>query len=286
MDLFRFLFPLEQFSRQIAKGKRNFEALFRNYGRDPFNQNSNRSDREKRTTSKGGPVFSKLFRLDRTDPLSFGPKFPEILVEWIAPYNWQQRNNRGHFSLIGRSNLKFLWLIHRNRRKNDGQLRDELMFVFLPFQTTDSFVMHRKLTLSVRPWEIREFKKLRRQLQWNRDIKIELCVKLSLLRLFHVDHVVQNWRSALSLAWHERFSCRGKDWKIYCCELVLSSEPQIWKSHVVVCQTTSKHCTAPKSVPHVQHDYFSSFNQSNHWFVALELTLLPSNLNLPIVSPR
>ena len=41
--------------------------------------------REKRTTSKGGPVFSKLFRLDRTDPLSFGPKIPESLVEWIAP---------------------------------------------------------------------------------------------------------------------------------------------------------------------------------------------------------
>ena len=54
-------------------------------GRDPFNQNSNRSDRENWSTSKGGPVFSKLFRLDRTDPLSFGPKFPEILVEWIAP---------------------------------------------------------------------------------------------------------------------------------------------------------------------------------------------------------
>ena len=56
-------------------------------GRDPFNQNSDRSDREKRTTSKGGPVFSKLFRLDRTDPLRFGPKFPELLVEWMAPYN-------------------------------------------------------------------------------------------------------------------------------------------------------------------------------------------------------
>ena len=52
-------------------------------GCDPFNQNSNRSDREKWSTSKGGPVFSK--RLDQTDPLSFGPKFPEILVEWIAP---------------------------------------------------------------------------------------------------------------------------------------------------------------------------------------------------------
>ena len=58
---------------------------FKDPGRDPFNPNSNRSDREKRTTSKGGPVFSKLFRLDRTDPLSFGPKFPESLVEWIAP---------------------------------------------------------------------------------------------------------------------------------------------------------------------------------------------------------
>ena len=56
------------------------------HGRDPFNQNSNRSDREKWSTSKGGPVFSKLFRLDRTDPLSFGPKFPEILFEWIAPH--------------------------------------------------------------------------------------------------------------------------------------------------------------------------------------------------------
>ena len=61
----------------------NFHARFE--GRDPFNQNSNRSDRENWSTSKGGPVFSKLFRLDRTDPLSFGPKFPEILVEWIAP---------------------------------------------------------------------------------------------------------------------------------------------------------------------------------------------------------
>ena len=57
----------------------------------------------------------------------------------------------------------------------------------------------------------REFKKLRRQLQRKRHIKIELCAKLSLLRLFHVDHVVQNGRSALSLAWHEWFSCKGEE---------------------------------------------------------------------------
>ena len=36
---------------------------------------------------------------------------------------------------------------------------------------------------------------------------------------------------------------------------------------------------APKSVP---HDYFSSFNQSNHRFVALSLTLPSSNLKLPV----
>ena len=73
-------------------------------GRDPFNQNSNRSDRENWSTSKGGPVFSKLFRLDRTDPLSFGPKFPEILVEWIAPAfvrdHVRAATDQGHTSLV------------------------------------------------------------------------------------------------------------------------------------------------------------------------------------------
>ena len=46
---------------------------------------SHRSNRENWSTSKGGPLFSKLFRLDRTDPFGFRPKFPEILVEWITP---------------------------------------------------------------------------------------------------------------------------------------------------------------------------------------------------------
>ena len=68
--------------------------VYRHKGRDPFNQNSDRSDREKKTTSKGGPVFSKLFRLDRTDPLSFGPKFLEIVVEWIAPKTFQLNNSQ------------------------------------------------------------------------------------------------------------------------------------------------------------------------------------------------
>ena len=36
---------------------------------------------------------------------------------------------------------------------------------------------------------------------------------------------------------------------------------------------------APKSVPSVQHDFFPSFNQSNHWFVVLSLSLSSSFLN-------
>ena len=86
-----------------------------------------------------------------------------------------------------------------------------------------SFSSHR----SVLHYIYRELKKLRRQLQGKRRLETELCVKLSLLRLFHVDHVVQNRRSALSLACHEWFSCKGKEGKIYCCELPLSSKPQI-----------------------------------------------------------
>ena len=34
---------------------------------------------------------------------------------------------------------------------------------------------------------------------------------------------------------------------------------------------------ALKSVPHVQHDYFSSFNQSYHWFVAFSFFKLPNS---------
>ena len=76
-----------------------------NLGRDPFNQNSNWSDREKWSTSKGGPVFSKLFRLDRTDPLSFGPKFPEILVEWIAPLDTHESSQNLALSTLKQENL-------------------------------------------------------------------------------------------------------------------------------------------------------------------------------------
>ena len=64
---------------------------------------------------------------------------------------------------------------------------------------------HMSASADNRSSDTREFKKLRRQLQRKRYIKIEFCVKSSLLRLFHVVHVVQNRRNVLLLAWYEWF---------------------------------------------------------------------------------
>ena len=83
-------------------------------GHDPFNQSS---DRENWSSSKGGPLFLKLFRLDRTYPLSFGPKRPEILVEWIAPLvsvlfkkvRWALYYNGAYSRKYGISNTLFGW---------------------------------------------------------------------------------------------------------------------------------------------------------------------------------
>ena len=108
----------------------------------------------------------------------------------------------------------------------------------------------------------REFKKLRRQLQRKRRIKIELCVQLRLLRLFHVDHVVQNTRTALSLAGTNGFYEKAKSERFtaasFRCRQKLKYE------NFTSSFSRLRQNIAPKSVPHVQHDYFSSFNQSNH----------------------
>ena len=127
---------------------------------------------------------------------------------------------------------------------------------------------------------IRAFKKLRRQLPRKRHIKIELCVKLSLLRLFHVHRVVENRRIALSLAWHEWLSRKGKEWKIYCCELALWSEAQIRKFQVVVWQTTSKHCSKKRAARAAR---LFSFIQPIKSLICGVVVILPSsNLKLPI----
>ena len=50
---------------------------------------------------------------------------------------------------------------------------------------------------------MREFKKLQWLLQRKHPIKVELCIRLSVLRWLQVCHNVQNRCSALSLAWHK-----------------------------------------------------------------------------------
>ena len=57
---------------------------------------------------------------------------------------------------------------------------------------------------------------------------------------------------------------------------------KIWKFHVAVSQTTSKHCSKKRAARAAR--LFFSFNQSNHWFVPLSLP--SSNLKLPYVSKR
>ena len=84
-----------------------------------------------------------------------------------------------------------------------------------------------KLQSSFLSLSISEFKKLRLPLQQKGHLKIKLCFRLTVSRLFRVDHVVQNGRGALTLAWHEWFPRKSKEWKIYCCGLALSSEPQL-----------------------------------------------------------
>ena len=49
--------------------------------------------------------FVKLFRLDRTDPLTFGPKFREILVEWTAPTASQERTNELMWNYLSQASL-------------------------------------------------------------------------------------------------------------------------------------------------------------------------------------
>ena len=72
----------------------------------------------------------------------------------------------------------------------------------------------------------REFKNLRRQLQRKRHIKIELCVWLRALRLIHVRHVHKIGEVYFHLIGTAGFHARGKELKVYCCGLVLLSEPQ------------------------------------------------------------
>ena len=113
----------------------------------------------------------------------------------------------------------------------------------------------------------------------NENVTLKLNFALCLLRLFHVDHVVQNRRSYFRLLCTNGFHVKAKSERF-------SATSSRCRQNLKYENFTSsfgrlRQNIAAKSVPHVEHDCFSSFNQSNHWFVALSLTLPSSNLKLP-----
>ena len=121
------------------------------------------------------------------------------------------------------------------------------------------------------------------------NVTLKLNIALSLVSCkYSMLVVVQNRRSALSFAYistngfhakakNERFTAAS-----FRCRQNLKYE-DFTSPFGRLRQTPFgrlRQNIAPKSVPHVQQDYFSSFNQSNHWFVPLSLTLPWSNLKL------
>ena len=146
----------------------------------------------------------------------------------------------------------FIQYIRQQRKKHDCGKSIQTWLIHLPlFSLT--------IQLEIMQWPSldwnREFKKLRRQLQRKHDIKIELYVKLSLLWLFHVDHVVQNRRTALPLLGTNGFHVKAKSERF---TAVSSRCRQNLKY-----ENFTSSFGRPKSVPHVQHDYFSSFKSFN-----------------------
>jgi len=106
-----------------------------------------------------------------------------------------------------------------------------------------------------------------------RHFKIEICGRLSVLRWFHVGHVVRNGQSVLALAWHEWCSCKGRERKIFCCALVSRCRQNLKSGNFTSSFGSQK--ISPKCIPHVQRDYFSFFNQKCFWFVTLSLQIEP-----------
>ena len=88
------------------------------------------------------------------------------------------------------------------------------------------------------------------------------------------------WNSFCRLAWYEWFSFIKAKTERFTAASSRCRQNLKYENFTSSFSRLRKNI-ASKSVPHVQHHYFSLFNQSNHWFVALSLTLLSSNLKLP-----
>ena len=86
---------------------------------------------------------------------------------------------------------------------------------------------------------------------------------LSVLQLFHVGYVLYSRQSVLFASLARR---RMTDLLLWARIVVRTSDMKISCSHLADCKKI-----APKSMLHVLHDHFSSFNQLNHRFLVLFL---------------
>ena len=75
----------------------------------------------------------------------------------------------------------------------------------------------------------------------SKNIKLELCVSLSVLGLFHVCHVIRNSRSTLLLAWHEWISCKSKNERFTAAGLYIVRTLNMKMVHYI------KHCTKKRA---------------------------------------
>ena len=105
--------------------------------------------------------------------------------------------------------------------------------------------------------ENREFKKLRRQLQGKRHIKIELCDYSMLITSFKIGGV------HFRLLGTNGFHVKAKNER--CTSASSRCRQNLKYENFTSSFGRLRQNIAPKSVPHVQHDYFSSlaFNQWN-----------------------
>ena len=109
---------------------------------------------EKWSSLKGGPHFPELFQLGRTVPLSFEPKFLEILVEWIAPKSnfqlavTQSSFESDNYNAQSLSELRFAVLLCSQTWKIDRQNSPSVNLLFVATQSYNAAAFHQD-----RSWE-------------------------------------------------------------------------------------------------------------------------------------
>ena len=110
-----------------------------------------------------------------------------------------------------------------------------------------------------------------RNLTWKNDWEM-----VTILWLVLLPGILYCWQSTLQMDWLKRRWSKCRERKIYCCLFT-----KVKFSNFTLSFGRLRQRLVVKCVPHVQHDYFSSFNQWDHCFL---VSPLPSSLQkLPSV---